>query len=227
MLTANILRLAQSLKQNRNNWRVWVSKLYTCIDLKKWDEAIQACSEVLNLKARKNSSDEIPLPEEKVIRAILGGSLQNYFEARTSSETIALDSSRRTLARARQLIDKLKSSTSEVWLYEVSARFNEEMGLIEDVYDDLMKEYRTLQSSKGWEDDPVSISKMTSLVKEIYAYHKAAGMNEGLVKCKLLIKGVNKKLRCASCDSEPPKEVAVLDALLSDLDNCITVANKK
>jgi hypothetical protein len=224
MYSANVFRLAQSLKRNRNNWRVWVSKLYTCIDLKKWDEAIQTCTEVLNLKARKNSSDEIPTPEEKVIRAILGGSLQNFHDARTSRETIALDSSRRTLARARQLLDKLKSSTSEVWLYEVSARFNEELGLMEDVVDDLMKEFRTLQSLKGWEDDPVSISKMTSLVKEIYAYHKATGMKEGLVKCKLLINGVNKKLRCASCDSEPPKEVAVLDALLSDLDNCITVA---
>ena len=210
--------MIQSLKQNRNNWRVWVSKLYTCIDLKKWDEAIQTCTELLNLKARINSSDDIPTPEEKVIRAILGGSLQNFRDARSSGEKIALDSSRRTLSRARQMLDKLKSSTtSEVWLYEVSARFNEEMGLTEAVYEDLMKEYRTLQSAKGWEDDTASVSQMTNLAKEICAYHKATGTKEGLVKCKLLINGITKKLRSAVGDSEIPKEVAELDALLSDL----------
>jgi tetratricopeptide (TPR) repeat protein len=223
---ANISPSAQSLKQNRNNWRVWVSKLYTCIDLKKWDEAIQTCTELLNLKARINSSADIPTPEEKVIRAILGGSLQNFRDARASDEKIALDSSRRTLTRARQLLDKLKSSTkSEVWLYEVSARFNEEMGLTENVYEDLMKEYRTLQTVKGWEDDPVSIYKMTSLVEEIYAFHKATGIKEGLVKCKLLINGIAKKIRCANCDSKPPKEIAVLNALLSDLDNSMGILN--
>jgi tetratricopeptide (TPR) repeat protein len=223
---AKVWPSAQSLKQNRNNWRVWVSKLYTCIDLRKWDEAILTCTELLNLKARTNSSADIPMPEEKVIRAILGGSLQNYRNAHASGDKIALDSSRRTLARARQLLDKLKSSMkSEVWLYEVSARFNEEMGLTEDVYEDLMKKYRTLQTIKGWEDDPVSISKMTSLLKEIYAFHKATGIKEGLVKCKLLINGIAKKLRCANCDSELPKEVAVLDAMLSDLDHSMASYN--
>ena len=64
----------KSLKQNRNNWRVWISKLYTCIDLKKYDEAIQTCTELLKLGARAKSSDQIPPPEEKCIRAIVGGS---------------------------------------------------------------------------------------------------------------------------------------------------------
>ena len=194
--------------------------------MRKWDEAIQTCTELLNLKARINSSADIPSPEEKVIRAILGGSLLNFRDARASDEKIALDSSRRTLTRAKQLLDKMKSSMkSEVWLYEVSARFNEEMGLTEYVYEDLMKEYRTLQTVKGWEDDPVSISKMTSLVKEIYAFHKATGNKKDLVKCKLLVNGIAKKLLCANCESEPPKEVAVLNALLSDLDDSMASLN--
>ena len=103
--------------------------------------------ELINLKARRNSSDDIPTLEEKVIRAIMGGTLHTFRDARASSDKIALDSSKRTLTRLRDLLDQLKSSTkSESWLYEISATFNEEMGLMEYVLDDLMKEYRTLQS---------------------------------------------------------------------------------
>ena len=187
--------------------------------MRKWDEAIQTCIELINLKARRNSSDDIPALEEKVIRAIMGGSLHNFRDARASSDKIALDSSKRTLTRFRDLLDQLKSSTkSESWLYEISATFNEEMGLMEDVLDDLMKEYRTLQSVKCWENDPALISKMTSLLKEIYAYHKAAGLNEGLVKCKFLINGVSKKLCRANCDSDMPTEVTQLNALLLEIE---------
>ncbi|KAL7537819.1 hypothetical protein ACHAXR_008103, partial [Thalassiosira sp. AJA248-18] len=211
--------LIESLKQNRNNWRVWVSKLYTCIDLKKYDEAIQTCTELLNLKARKSSSAEIPPPEEKCILAIVGGSLKNYHDARASSDEVALDSSKRTLARVRQLLDRMKSSMkSEAWLYEISSNFNEEMGWMEDVFNDLMKEYRTLQSLKGWEEDPTKISQMTNLAKGILSHHKSVGTKESLLKCKLLINGVAKKIRGAYCDSEQPKEVAELDALLTDLE---------
>ena len=184
--------MAQSLKQNRNNWRVWVSKLYTCIDLKKYDELIQTCAELqLNLRSRRN---EIPTPEEKCIRAIVRGSLQSYHDARAANDDVALDSSKRTLARLNELLDKMKSSMkSEVWLYDISASFNDEMGRTEDVLSDLMREYRTLQSEKGWASDTTMITKMTSLVKELLSHHKAAGSKESLVKCKLLINGVAKK----------------------------------
>lgn len=182
--------------------------------------------ELINLKARRNSSDDIPTLEEKVIRAIMGGSLHTFRNARASSDKIALDSSKRTLTRLRDLLDQLKSSSkSESWLYEISATFNEEMGLMEDVLDDLMKEYRTLQSVKCWENDTASISKMTSLVKEIYAYHKTAGVKEGLVKCKFLINGVSKKVCRANCDSDMPKEVAELNDLLLEIENIISDVN--
>lgn len=187
--------------------------------MKKYDEAIQTCTELLTLRARQKSTDKIPTPEEKCIRAIVGGSLQNYHDARASGDEVALDSSKRTLARVRQLLDKMKSSQSEAWLYEVSACFNEEMGWSEDVFNDLMKEYRTLYSAKGWEEDPVKISQMTKVMKGIFSHHKAEGTKESRFKCKLLINGVAKKIRTACIDSSTPKEVAELDLMLSDLEN--------
>ncbi|KAL9191303.1 hypothetical protein ACHAXT_001009 [Thalassiosira profunda] len=219
--------LLESLKQNRNNWRVWVSKLYTCIDLKKYDEAIQTCTELLNLQARKSSSNAIPNPEERCIKAIVGGSLQSYHDARESGDAVALDSAKRTLTRVKELLDRMKSSTkSETWLYDVSAYFNEEMGWKDDLFDDLMKEYRTLQSEKGWEEDPAKISQMVGLAKGIFAHHKAEGTKESLVKCKLLLNGVKKKIERASSDSEPPKEVAELDVLLSELEEAVAAVEK-
>lgn len=195
-----------------------MSKLYTCIDLKKFDEAIQTCNELLLLRARRN---EIPTPEEKCIRAIVGGSLLNYRDARAANDHIALDSSKRTLTRLKELLEKMKSSMkSEVWLYDVSACFNDEMGWKEDVFNDLMKEYRTLQSVSGWERDRSTISQMTTLVKELFAHHKAVGTQESIAKCKLMINGVAKKIRDASLDSVPPKELAELDAMISDLKSC-------
>jgi hypothetical protein len=97
--------------------------------LKKYDEAIQTCIELLSLRARKSSSVEIPLPEEKCIKAVVGGSLQNYHDALSLNDQVALDSSKRTIVRVRELLDKLKATTkSEVWLYEISAYVNDEMG---------------------------------------------------------------------------------------------------
>lgn len=144
-----------------------------------------------------------------------------------SKDEVALDSAKRTLARVRQLLDKMKSSTkSEAWLYEISSYFNEEMGWKEDVFNDLMKEYRTLQSQSGWEEDLVKVSKMTSLVKGIFSHHKSDGSKESLVKCKLLVNGVAKKIRGACVDSEPPKELEDLDALLKELEEAMMLVAK-
>lgn len=196
---------------------MWVSKIYNCIDLKKYDEAIQACTELINLKARKHSSDSIPLPEEVCIRGIIGGSLLNYQDTRNSGDEAALDSAKRTLTRVKDLLDRLKSSTgSEPWLYEVSAFFNEEIGLKEENFDDLMKQYRTMQSGR-WEEDPVKVSQMINLVKDISLHHRWKGEKEGLVKCKLLVKGVMKKIDSSALDSPLP-EREELDAVLSDLE---------
>ena len=161
----------ESLKQNRNNWRVWVSKLYTCIDLKKYDEAIQACHELIDLKARRNESEGVEPLEEKCVRAIVGGTVRKYQEAREAKDEIGIDSLKRTLIRVRALLDKIESSTKiEPWFYEISAHFNDELGWEEECYNDLMKEYRTLNSSKGWEEDAYKVYKMVNLMKDIAFY---------------------------------------------------------
>jgi tetratricopeptide (TPR) repeat protein len=210
--------LLESLKQNRNNWRVWVSKLYTCIDLQKYDEAIQACVELINLKVRRNSSEDVQPLEEKCVRAIVGGTVRRYQEAREAKDEIAIDSSKRTLIRVRELLDKIESSTkTEPWFYEVSAHFNEELGWEEECYNDLMKEYRALNSIKGWDEDAAKIGKMVNLMKGICKHHKKTGSKESLTKAKLLVNGVAKKIRGACHGTEPSKEAEELDSLLLEV----------
>jgi len=207
--------------------RVWINNLYICLDLKKYDEAIQTCTELINLKARKKSAESIPTPEEKCVRAIVGGSLKHYHDTRLSGDQVALDSSKRTLARVQQLLDRMKSiiKLEEAWIYEVSAHFSEAMGRREDVFNDLMKEYRTLQSA-GWENDPIKMSQMMKLVTLIVEAHKTEGTKESLVKGKFLINGVMKKIRSTSCDSEPLKEVKELNAMLLSLTMIMASAAK-
>ena len=196
----------QSLKQKRNNWRVWISKLYTCIDLKKYDEAVQACNQLLDFKMKKNSSEDIPPPEEKCVRAIVGGILEHYKEANEKKDDAAIDSARRTLSRVRELLSRLGStSKSEPWVWEVSAFFNDTIGLDEQVLEDLMKEYRALQSIRGWETDEAQLIKVCRVVNQIYEVHKQIGKREDLVKFKLLLKGVIKKIESAYFNREIPE----------------------
>ncbi|KAK1734598.1 tetratricopeptide repeat protein [Skeletonema marinoi] len=210
--------LLESLKQNRNNWRVWHSKLYTCIDLKKYDEAIQACVELINLKARRNAKEGVEPLEEKCVRAIVGGTVRKYQEAREAKDEIGIDSSKRTLVRVRELLDKIESSTKiEPWFYELSAHFNDELGWEEECFNDLMKEYRTLNSAKGWEEDSVKVGKMVTLMRDISKHHKKIGTKESLTKAKFLLNGVVKKVRSAYNYTEPSKEAEELDALLLEV----------
>ena len=215
----------QSLKQKRSNWRVWVSKLYTCIDLKKYDEALQACNQLLDFKAKKNASESIPPLEEKVVRAIVGGSLVTYKEATESKDQAAIDSARRTLSRVRDLLTRLGStSKSEAWVWEVSAFFNETVGRDDQVLEDLMKEYRALQTIRGWETDSVALPKICRVVQQIYDIHKQGDSKEDLVKFKLLLKGVIKKIQAAHFNKDIPEEAKKLDEVLAEVEAAI--ANK-
>lgn len=212
----------QSLKQKRSNWRVWVSKLYTCIDLKKYDEALQACNQLLDFKAKKNASEAIPPLEEKVVRAIVGGSLITYKEATESKDHAAIDSARRTLSRVRDLLTRLGStSKSEAWVWEVSAFFNETVGRDDQVLEDLMKEYRALQTIRGWETDSVALPKICRVVQQIYDIHKQGDSKEDLVKFKLLLKGVTKKIQAAHFNKGIPEEAKKLDEILAEVETAI------
>mmetsp|Transcript_26713 Transcript_26713/g.39789 ORF Transcript_26713/g.39789 Transcript_26713/m.39789 type:complete len:767 (+) Transcript_26713:483-2783(+) len=214
--------LLEALKQNRNNWRVWVSKLYTCIDLKKYDEAIQACHQLMDFKAKKNESEAVTGIEEKCIRAIVGGALAAYDNAIANDETAAIDSSRRTLARVRELLVRISSTLkSEAWIWECNAYFNERIGRSDQVMEDLMKEHRALQSVSGWETDKVQLSKVCRVVTQISELHREEGSRESLVKCKFLIKAVVKKIEAAYFNRQIPEETAQLENILSEVEKLI------
>ena len=157
--------------------------------------------------------------EEKCIRAITGGSLRNYKEAISSGKEYLLDSSKRTLYRLRELLDKMQETMkSDAWLYEVSAHLNIEMGWKEDVITDLMKEYRIIQSEK-WEQNAIKLTKMVELIKDIFQCHKKEGTKESLSKCKLLINGAKRKiLGTSDYNAESAEFITVLDLMVKELD---------
>jgi hypothetical protein len=199
--------------------------LYTCIDLKKYDEALQACNQLLDFKAKKNASEAIPSLEEKVVRAIVGGSLVSYKEAIEGQDQAAIDSARRTLSRVRDLLTRLGStSKSEPWVWEVSAFFNETVGRDDQVLEDLMKEYRALQTIRGWETDNVALPKICRVVQQIHDIHKQGDSKEDLVKLKFLLKGVMKKVEAAYFNKEIPEEAKKLGEVLTEVET--SIANK-
>lgn len=166
--------------------------------------------------------------EEKCIRAITGGSIRNYEEARSLGNEFSVDSSKRTLIRLRELLDRMQETMkSEPWIYEISAHLNAEMGWKKDVLSDLMKEYRVVQS-ENWEQDSIKMTKMVNLIKDIFQSHKEEGTREGFSKCKLLINGVKKKI-CDNSDytSQSSTELLELDNMLKDLDECLAKFKSK
>jgi tetratricopeptide (TPR) repeat protein len=196
--------LLESLKQNRSNWRVWVSKLYTCLDLEKYDEAVQACNIILDLRS---SSDQIPPLEARCVRAIVGGALRKIQDDQV--DDAALESSRRTVSRVYQLLNRLSSSSdAEAWIFETMAHFHEQMGQDDRVLDDLMKEYRALQAVASWEKDDFLTRKMCGVVSHAVEIHMREGSRESLAKAKWLARGVVTKVRASRLDESarlPPE----------------------
>ena len=139
--------LKESLRYQRNNWRVWTSQLYTCLDLQKWDEALQACQMLLDLYHSRGQADSVPPLEEKCVRALVGGALQTYLQQReeqalssslsTGTETASpmvgsLEAARRTLLRTHELLESIGSSatsaTNMPWVMECLRFLQEQMG---------------------------------------------------------------------------------------------------
>lgn len=63
--------LCESLRFRRQNWRVWINKLYCCMDLGKWDEAVQAVHTLLDFKTQKSTMKDIPDMDERVVKALV------------------------------------------------------------------------------------------------------------------------------------------------------------
>jgi len=207
--------LVESLKHNRTNWRVWVSKLYTCLDLNKFDEAAQACNMLLDLR-NSTSSQGVPELEEKCVRAIVGGTVQKYISAKGSKDNIALDSARRSLVRVQELLDRLSSSSTASWVYETRAYLFGQVGLDMEVFDNLMKEYRSLTSIRLWEKDDQQVERVCRTVVQIAQYQR--GNKEDLAKSKFLVSSVLKRITQArSQGGNLPPDVKSLEQLLAEV----------
>lgn len=212
--------LVESLKHKRSSWRVWLNKLYICLDLSKYDEAVQACNTLLDLRASNKARDGIPPLEEKCVRGIVGGTLKNFNDNR--SNVIAFDSARRSLTRVHALLDRISSSSdAEAWVFETMAHFHEQTGNFKELIEDLMKEYRSLQAIPGWEKDDHLVKKVQAVVSQIVHLHQNDETKESLIKCSYLVRGVTQKIELARGivdNKELPEEVEKLKKMLSDLE---------
>lgn len=208
--------LNEALKFNRNNWRIWVSKLYTCLDLHKYDEAIQCCNSYLDLKARKQAAENIPPLEEKCIKAVVGGALDGFRSGANAGEK---ESARRTLSRVYHLLNRLSSSSdADAWIHSTMAFFHEQVGQDDRVLDDLMKEYRGLQTMPGWERDNFQLRKVVGVVSHIVDLHMSEGSKASLTKSRLMARNVVSKIDAGRPDDPTlPEEVNQLRVKLTEV----------
>ena len=211
--------LNEALKYQRNSWRMWVSKLYTCLDLEKYDEAIQACNMLMDLRERRGASDNIPPLEEKCVRAIAGGVIQNLQSS--LGDDAAVESARRSLSRVHALLERINSSSqSEPWVLETLAFFHERVGKDEKVLEYLMQEYRALQGVAGWEKDSFLVKKITDVVVHITSIHRQHGTKEHMTKARFLLRGVARRIQSVHIDEAfYPPEVSRLEKVLTDLES--------
>jgi tetratricopeptide (TPR) repeat protein len=217
--------LNESLKYQRSNWRVWISKLYTCLDLEKYDEAILSCNTLLDLKSQRQAADKIPELEEKCVRAIVGGSIKQYNDAARKQDEVSMDSARRTLSRVHALLDRLNATAdSSSWILETTTYFHENTGQDSaKVLETLTKEYRALQTNALWEKDDVLVRKLCQVVSHMVHIYEQQGTREGLVQARFILRGVIQKVRTARSDEIPiPSEVQRLEQLLSNVDNKVS-----
>jgi hypothetical protein len=196
---------------------VWINKLYLCLDLEKYNEALQACNILMDLKA-KMSTKGIPDLEEKCVRGIVGGTIAIYAKAKSGSDQAALDSARRSLTRIHTLLERIRASSSEPWVFETMAHFLEQIGQDTEVFENLMKEYRFLTSVRAWEKDDFQVKKVCQVVSQIVHYQRSS--REDLVKSKFLLSGVVKRVEKARTDIRYiPEELAPIRALLEEVTN--------
>jgi tetratricopeptide (TPR) repeat protein len=214
--------LNEALRYQRSNWRVWTSKLYTCLDLEKYDEAIQACDTLMDLRAQRRASDQIPMIGEKCVRAIVGGALRKFQEASAAKDEAAINSARRTLSRVHTLLDRLNSSSetdAQPWILEATAFFHEHTGQDSaKVLETLTQEYRALQTNALWEKDDALVRKVCQVVSHMVHIYKQRKTRDGFVQARFVLRGVIQKVKTARPD-DVPLEVQRLEDLLSEVDH--------
>ena len=215
--------LIEALKLLRNSWQNWESKLFVCLDLEKYDEAVQACNMLLDLKTT-HSVQGVPDLQEKCVRAIVGGTLRAYEKARNDGDSAAVEIERRRLTRVHGLLERIRTAVNEPWIFETMAYFHHQVGQDKEVYENLMKEYRALSSVRAWERDDYQVIKICQVISQIVDYQR--GSKEELIKSKFLLSSVLKKIQKARADlDKTPEEVSNLEALLEDVTKQIQKAN--
>jgi tetratricopeptide (TPR) repeat protein len=211
--------LIEALKLNRNNWQNWESKLYVCLDLEKYDEAVQACNMLLDLKTT-HSVKGVPNLKEKCVRAIVGGTIRKYVKARGDKDGAVIDTERRRLTRVHGLLERIRVTVNEPWIFETMAYFHHQVGQDKQVFENLMKEYRALSSVRAWERDDYQVIKICQVIFQIVDYQR--GSKDELVKSKFLVSGALKKIQKARRDMrQTPDEVQNLERLVQDVTNDI------
>jgi hypothetical protein len=173
------------------------------MDLKKYDEAIQACNVLLDFKSKNNSVDNVPDLEEKLARALVRATLLNHKVAIEKNDVASIQSAVRTLNRVRDLLLRLQNTMKEPWIYELCAAFKESVGDSASAIEDLMREYRSLQSYKGWEIDNNMLDRACRVLNQVADIHVATNNVEELKKLKVLLNGMDRKIKAAyfgKCD---------------------------
>jgi uncharacterized protein YbjQ (UPF0145 family) len=166
----------------------------------------------------KMSTQRIPDLEEKCVRAIVGQALEKYTEAQSESDEVALDSTRRSLTRIHTLLERICATMNEAWVFEITAFFHEQVGQDTKVFENLMKEYRSLTSVRAWEKDDFQVCKVCQVVSLIVHYQQDG--KENLAKSKFLLSGTLKRVEKARADMKVmPKELETLKSLLEKVTN--------
>lgn len=169
------------------------------------------------------SSQNIPDPDEKCVKGIVGGIIGAYTDALQNSDKIGLDSARRSLPRVHNLLERIRAIRKDAWVFETIAYFHAEVGQDSQVFENLMKEYRSLTSVRAWEKDDDQVRKVSEVVAQIVHYQRKS--KEDLLKSKFLLSGIVKRIEKARSDSgsgnsEDIKSLhTLLQEILTDLDN--------
>mmetsp|Transcript_21651 Transcript_21651/g.60269 ORF Transcript_21651/g.60269 Transcript_21651/m.60269 type:complete len:138 (-) Transcript_21651:1190-1603(-) len=128
-----------------------------------------------------------------------------------------MQSARRSLMRLHDLLQTLSTSLKDPWVYETLAYFNEQIGDDDAVLENLMKEYRSLQTVRGWEKDDYEVIKVSRVVKQIVAFQRQTPKD--IAKSKFLVRGVVNSIKAARVDLPThPTEISELESLLAELD---------
>ena len=209
--------LNESLKQRRNNWRVWINKLYVCMDLGKIDEAIQALHTLIDFKTQNNSMKEIPDVDDKVVKNIIFTALKDLQDANSAevstdfseqTKTATIDSKTKTLKRAGELLGRISSVTrSEPWVWELYAYYYERLNKPSHyIIEALMKLHRLLVNRWGNGEEEKIVERVCKVSVKVISLHleivnkegeDEATKNEAKTKAAMLWRSLMKKVEKA------------------------------